>query len=371
MTDVLTAVEPGPAGVTASPGSEGAGRSDGPMVLTCVAVTDVTHDVRSFTFELPGGAPLAFEPGQYLTLTVDVDGRPTQRCYTISSSPAERARPTITVKRVPGGPVSNALHDTLLVGGTVTAEGPLGAFSTANHPADRYLFLSAGSGITPLMSMTRALRDRARETGARPAVDVAFVHCARSPRDIIFRRELEELAEQAWLTVTVLCEDDSPDVRWTGLRGRLSLGHLLRAAPDLLDREVLTCGPPPFMAAVRQHLAAIAADPARSHEESFLLGSPGGPDRPGPGAATHTVTFRRSGRAIECDAGTTVLAAAARAGLTLASSCGEGVCGTCKVTLLAGRVDMRHAGGIRQREVDQGKVLLCCSTPLDDLEVDA
>jgi len=74
---------------------------------------------------------------------------------------------------------------------------------------------------------------------------------------------------------------------------------------------------------------------------------------------------------VVCDARTTVLQAAAQAGLTLPASCGEGVCGTCKTTLLSGSVDMVHGGGIRPREIARQQVLLCCSRPLEDLVIDA
>jgi ferredoxin len=83
------------------------------------------------------------------------------------------------------------------------------------------------------------------------------------------------------------------------------------------------------------------------------------------------VELRHSGRVIECTPDTTLLAAAAEAGLSLPSSCQEGMCGTCKTTLVSGRVEMNHAGGIRPREIAQGKILLCCSTPCEDLVLDA
>lgn len=332
--------------------------------LTCVAITDVTHDVKSFTFGLPDRAALCFDAGQYLTFGLDIDGAPVERCYTISSPPGQPTRPTITVKRVPGGPVSGWLHDRLRVGDRVQARGPLGCFSMATHPADKVLFLSAGSGITPLMSMVRDLRDRDDPT------DIVFVHSARTPDDIIFRQELEEIAGRGQVTVTVLCEDDFPSQRWNGPRGRLSLPAMLTAAPDLLDRDVFTCGPPPYMAAVRELLATVGADPARCHEESFVLGGSDDDAADGSGSI-HRVELRRSGRVVECGDTSTILAAAAQAGLSLASSCGEGMCGTCKSTLLSGSVDMRPAGGIRQREIDQDKILLCCSTPLEDLVIDA
>lgn len=333
--------------------------------VTCTGVVAVTHDVTSFTFD-PGPA-LHFLPGQYLTLGFRIDGEPVERCYTISSPPTRPDRVTVTVKRVPGGVVSPWLHDHLRIGDRVAASGPFGRFSTAVHPADRYLFLTAGSGITPAMSMVRALCDAGSAAGVR------FVHCARTPDDLIFRDELEALATRCGVLVTLLCETDSPAEVWHGHRGRLDLPTLLRVAPDLLGREVFTCGPAPFMAAVRGMLGDVGVDPTRSHEESFVLGPPAARSDPGEAGSgtTYRVDFRRSGRVVECESDTTILQAAARAGVPLLSSCEEGMCGTCKLALLGGRVDMRHAGGIRPREVARDEFLPCCSTPLDDVVVDA
>ncbi|WP_084653007.1 hybrid-cluster NAD(P)-dependent oxidoreductase [Nocardioides insulae] len=338
--------------------------------LTCVAIRPITHDVVSFDLLLPDDAVLAHAPGQYLTFTFEVGGQPMERCYTLSSAPPVPGHQpevvTITVKRTPDGPVSAWLHDHLRVGDRVRAVGPFGEFSHTRHPAARYLFLSAGSGITPLMSMTRALGET-----ADPA-DVVFVHSARTPADIVFRDELARIAERADRSVTVLCEGDAPGEAWTGVRGRLTAEALLAAAPDLLEREVFTCGPPAYMEAVRETLDLLGVDPSRRHEESFRLGAltreSADPELTG---ERHRIELRRTGRTIECDGSATVLEAALEAGVSLPSSCEEGACGTCKATLLEGRVDMQHAGGIRPREIQAGKFLPCCSKPLDDLVIDA
>ncbi|WP_277455422.1 hybrid-cluster NAD(P)-dependent oxidoreductase [Janibacter sp. DB-40] len=373
MTDMLVR----PAGPGADTGGAWTDTIDGP--LTCTGVVDLTHDVRTFTFAPPGGRMLRFLPGQYLTFRVVVDGRPVSRCYTISSAPTRPELLEITVKRVPGGVVSPWLHEHLRPGDVVEASGPCGQFSHELHPADSHLFLTAGSGITPAMSMVRTLCD----TGA--AVDIVLVHCARTPDDIVFRSELAQLSTRHGVTVAVLCEDDSPGEHWDGLRGRLDAAALRQVAPDLRRREVFTCGPPPFMAAVRELLEGEGGDPRRAHEESFVLesatstGPPAADGRTNAdgqaGAdrvtATYRLELRRSGRVVECDADSTILEAARRAGVTLPSSCEEGMCGTCKLTLLDGRVDMQHAGGIRPREVARGQILPCCSTPLEDVVVDA
>ncbi|MFI8992951.1 2Fe-2S iron-sulfur cluster-binding protein [Streptomyces sp. NPDC053542] len=327
--------------------------SDG--LLVCKQVHDVTADVRTFVFEPTEPRLFRHDPGQFLTLLLDIDGRPVERCYTLSSPPTRPDLAAITVKRVPAGLVSHWLHDHLTPGTTVRARGPLGQFSLARHPAPKYLFLSAGSGVTPMMSMTRTLYDLAHP------VDVAFLHSARSFDDIIFRRELDFIAATAPHIRVVHVLDD---------RGEQLNTELLReTAPDFLEREVFTCGPAGYMEAVRRMLSTAGFDMARYHEESFTFDAPAVPEHhTGPG---YKVEFTRSGRTIDCDPGTPILAAASRAGLTLPASCAQGMCGTCKTTLLAGSVDMQHNGGIRPREIANNKILLCCAKPLDHLVIDA
>ncbi|MEV0470779.1 hybrid-cluster NAD(P)-dependent oxidoreductase [Streptomyces prunicolor] len=338
-------------------------------LLVCRQVHPLTHDVSTFVFEYAEPRLFRHDPGQFLTLALDIDGRPVQRCYTISSSPTRPFLLSITVKRIPGGLVSNWLHDHLEPGDTVLAHGPLGEFSTARHPAPKYLFLSGGVGVTPSMSMTRTLYDL-----ADPA-DVVFVHSARTPADIVFRHELDLIAATAPnIRIVHICEEDRPYAPWGGHRGRLTIETLRQIAPDFREREVFTCGPAPYMAAVRRMLSDAGLDMDHYHEESFTFETPTGQADTSPAVATDSgfkVEFTRSGRTIECDTDTSLLAAASRAGLSLPASCAQGMCGTCKTTLLSGSVDMQHNGGIRPREITQNKILLCCSKPLEDVVIDA
>jgi glycine betaine catabolism B len=346
-------------------------------VLVCRKVLEITHDVRSFHFESDGDRAFGFDPGQFITLRLEIDGEPISRCYTISSPPTRPHLISITVKRVPGGLVSNWLHDHVVPGTRITAQAPLGSFTLTGPPAPKYLFLSAGSGITPVMSMTRTLYDLGSDA------DVLFVHSARTPADIIFRLELEAIAAVTPnIRVVHVCEGDYPSERWMGLRGRLSTAMLQVLAPDLAERETYTCGPAPYMASVRRILRDIGYDMGRYHEESFSFESLPVSDVPasvddGQGATppdgaptTYSVEFVRSGRTVSCTADENVLDAAYAAGLRPPASCTQGMCGTCKTTMLSGEVDMRHNGGIRPREVAQNKILICCSKPLSDLRID-
>lgn len=347
-------------------------------VLVCRQVRDETHDVKTFVFSAREPRLFRYKPGQFITLDLPIGGQVINRCYTISSAPTRGHLISITVKRVPGGPVSNWLHDTLKPGMELRAVGPLGDFTAIDHPAPKYLFLSGGSGITPLMSMARTYHDLAQDR------DIVFVHSARSPADIIFRTELDLMARNLpRFSTAYVCETTDTERAWSGFRGRLNLPMLRLIAPDLEERTVFTCGPAPYMAAVRAMLAEAGFDMRRYHEESFDFAAlaEAQPDAaaasavvpvPPPEAVARTfrVEFAKTGRVIECDAGTTILTAARVAGMRLPSSCTKGLCGTCKSKLVTGTVDMKHGGGIRQREIDAGQVLLCCSKPTSDVVVD-
>jgi glycine betaine catabolism B len=216
------------------------------------------------------------------------------------------------------------------------------------------------------MSMARWLDDLGSDAC------VLFVHSARSPADLIFRDEIALLARRPGFRSIAVCEGDAlGGERWGGFQGRLSPAMLALIAPDLLDRETFCCGSALYMASVRDMLGAAGYSMARYHEESFEFAA-GQPvdEEPAPAERPYAVQFVSSGRSIACPPGTTILAAARSAGLRLPFACTKGVCGTCKSRLVSGAVDMRHGGGIRQREVDAGMILLCCSKPTTDLVVE-
>ncbi len=348
--------------------------------LVCRQVQEITHDVKTFLFEPAQPALFHYEPGQFVTLQLWIDGRSVSRCYTISTPPTRPHLLGITVKRQPGGLVSNWLHDTMAPGKRISADGPFGVFTIARHRSAKYLFLSGGSGITPVMSMTRTLYDLGSDA------DVVFLHSARTPSDIIFRRELETIASTVpAVRVAHICERDEPREPWGGLRGFLSPEILRMLVPDLEERVVFCCGPTPYMAAVRRMLDEAGFDMQNYHEESFAfedltmkefssvatdVAAPA-PWSTGLLTTTYSVEFVLSGQTFTCGEDENVLDAAYAAGLAPVSSCGQGMCGTCKTTILSGTVDMQHNGGIRPREIAQNKVLICCSTPLSDLQIDA
>jgi glycine betaine catabolism B len=337
--------------------------------LTCCRVTSETHDVKSFEFRVGDGPPVCFEPGQFMTVSANVRGQSVERCYTISSPPTRPYLLSITVKRVPGGTMSNWLHENMKPGSQLRAYGPSGSFTPTAAPAARSLYLSAGSGVTPLMSMTRASIDLGLDR------DIVFVHSARTPADIVFRKELQRLAELSpRLRTFFVCEGLGDEDGWSGPVGRLSLQLLSEWVPDYIDREVFTCGPAGYMSAVRNLLREGGHNPARYHQESFDITANVAPEPVATESQTRQETFTvklsRSSKSFTMSASDTVLSAARKAGVAIPSSCSQGVCGTCKTKLLEGAVDMKHNGGIRDREVLKGFRLLCCSRPTSDLVLD-
>jgi ferredoxin-NADP reductase len=347
--------------------------SDRDETLRCIHIRQETHDVK--TFVLAADAPRSFRylPGQFITLELDINGQKINRCYTLSSTPTRPDVVSITVKRVPGGAVSNWLHDHLRVGMALGVMGPSGDFSCFPPTAKQYLLMSGGSGVTPLMSMARALHDLGSNA------DVVFVHCARTPADVLFAEELALMARNMpKFRVAIVCEQHTAGSSYAGHLGRIDAARLAHIAPDFMQRDVYTCGPAPFMGAVRTLLDQAGFDMARYRQESFSFeetvaaaAATTEPTQATPGGAVlHTITLKKTAQSFRCAEDQTILQAAFAAGVRLPSSCSSGACGTCKSLSLSGKVQMQHAGGIRQREIDQGWMLPCCSKPLSDVALD-
>ncbi|MFA5951963.1 MAG: FAD-binding oxidoreductase [Hyphomicrobium sp.] len=342
-------------------------------ILVCCHVRQETHDVKSFLFRTRTPQLFRYRPGQFITLELTIDGQQVNRCYTLSSPPTRLDTVSITVKRVPGGKASNWLHDNLKPGVEIKVLGPAGDFTCANHPAAGYLFLSGGSGITPLMSMVRTHYDLGEDK------DIVFVHSARTPRDIIFRRELAMMAHGTTRFRTAfVCESTGEERDWGAPTGYLSLQILSSIAADFNEREIFCCGPEAYMAAVRNLLKGAGYNMARYHEESFSferqgIPLPGAIPEPavvGVVAQGFKIEYTLSGRVIDCGPDQDILEAARAAGMRLPFSCAKGLCGTCKTKKLSGEVVMKHGGGIRQREIDQGMILPCCSKPLSNVTLE-
>jgi ferredoxin-NADP reductase len=343
------------------------------QMLVCTSVIDETPDVKTFTFAVEGGGWFDYQPGQFITVELRAKGGDLHRTYTVSSSPSRPYAIAITIKAQPNSIGTRWMFDHVTPGSRIRAYGPSGHFTLARHRAQKYLFISAGSGITPMMSMLRWLSDCA------PGTDVVFLNSSRRPEEIIFREELELLAKRMPnLSLGFLPEGRSVASPWAGLMGRIDRHKLSMLVPDFMGREVFCCGPEPFMKAVSSIVRADGFDMGHYHQESFGTTSIAesvhkqAEDVTIEGKATGmTVSFLGSNEEAVSEPGKTILETARVAGVRIPAACESGICGTCKVLKRSGDVDMRHNGGISDREIAGGFVLACCSRPLTSVEIEA
>ena len=332
--------------------------------LECVSILPESPNVVTVCFQAPSGRPFEFLAGQFLTLELPLPGGTIHRTYTISSSPTRPKSLTITIKAQPGSIGTRWIIDNLRPGMQLKARGPAGRFTSTHFPARKYLFISAGSGITPMMSMTTEIYDLGRHC------DIVFVNCAQRPSEIIFKRRLEHMATRIeGLDLKWVVQQADIYQPWTGYKGRFNQLMLGLMAPDYLEREVFCCGPAGFMQSVSEALAGLGFDMAHYHQESF--GAPEAADLPpvetGDAEATPAegaqLVFQDSGITHTCTPTDTVLQAARAAGVAIPYGCSMGVCGSCRIRKLSGEVHMVHNGGISDDEVEEGYILACCSHP--------
>lgn len=339
-------------------------------MLQCIGVTPESSDVMTFHFRGDGEQWFRYLPGQFVTLELPVGAEPVYRTYTLSSTPSRPYSVAVTVKAQPNSIGTRWMFDHLKVGMKIRAVGPIGDFTYRHHPANKYLFISAGSGITPMMSMLREMSDRS------PEADVTFVNCARTPSDILFRHELEYLARyMPNVSLGFIVERNGRTDLWSGLKGFVDKAKVALLASDFMERTVFCCGPEPFMAAVHSMLEASGFDMNNFHQESFApaLAAPmeDVAEAVEDDGSLKKVTFTLAGKEQSCQPGQTVLLTARAAGVRIGAACESGLCGTCRVLKISGEVEMSHNGGILDEEIEEGYILACCSRPLTDLEIEA
>ncbi|HWP65967.1 MAG TPA: ferredoxin--NADP reductase [Candidatus Limnocylindria bacterium] len=320
-------------------------------LLTVAAVVDETADTRSFVLEVPPALErlFAYTAGQFCTFRATIDGEPTARCYSMSSSPETGDPFTVTVKRVPGGKMSNWMNEALAPGHTIEAMPPAGRFVL--RPADTPIVAFAGgSGITPIVAIIKtALATTSRE--------VALVYANRGPDNVIFADTIERLRR--------------------GSAGRLSVHHHVDSEKGFLDAaacaalvgertqaDFYICGPGPYMQVVQAGLDRRAVDPAQRFVEWFDA-----PDAPAPAStasATESVVVRleRRKHRLKYEPGDTILETARRAGLKPPFACQAGDCATCMAHLTEGEVKMRANNALSADEVAEGWILTCQAIPV-------
>jgi ferredoxin-NADP reductase len=281
------------------------------------AVHAETADVTTFWLQ-PNARFAGHRPGTYVTIQVSIAGREHARAYSVSSAPRSDGLISITVKRVPGGVVSNWLADHLSVGDVLTLSAARGEFVLPAALPAKLVMLSAGSGITPVMSMLRAL------AAQRQCPEIVFLHCARSPRDLIFGAELEQLARTLPGLRLCFCVEQA-DASWNGAVGRFSTALLRDLEPDFDRLPSFLCGPTGFMQAVMEsyeHASGLSQLRYERFNADF--------DATAFLNDVQVIRFVRSGAQRICDRPRTILEEAECAGVSIPSGCRAGNCGTCR-----------------------------------------
>jgi ferredoxin-NADP reductase/ferredoxin len=380
------------------------------LICRCDRIIQETPDMKTFCLVADPPVLFTFAPGQFVNLEVMIDGKAVIRPYSISSSPTRPTHLSLTIKRVPqpenqpelpAGLVSNWMHDQFQAGDRVRLIGrPMGHFTCLPEVPAKLLLISAGSGITPMMSMVRWLQDTLTER------DVIFLHSARTLDDVAFREELSAIAAQMpqfRLAITLTQPSSRPT--WCGLAGRISAAMLQCVVPDLSDRRVFVCGPASFMDGIKSVLEAMQFPMSQYLEESFggrkaspsaPLAEPETPSDPPtfigklmppePVATSSTpqsqpaissgskpgVSFAKVGRQVPADGSLSILEIAEQAGITIPSACRAGACGACKVRTQGGTVRYSTTPtALTEKDAEAGYVLACVAHPVDPLVVEA
>jgi stearoyl-CoA 9-desaturase NADPH oxidoreductase len=286
----------------------------------------------------PGRGWPAHRAGQWVRIGVQINGVWQSRTYSLTSVAGSRAAEfTITVKAIEGGRVSPHLVHAMARNTVLRLDPPQGEFCLPDSWTRGALFITGGSGITPVMGMLRTL------TAAGDLPDTVHVHSARHRDDVIFGSEVRRLAS------------GSPAYRLreqhTDVDGLFAMDRLDEVCPDWREREVWACGPIGLLDAVEKHWA----DAGRSdqlHVERFQAPTFAAPDAQG-----GTVDFLKTARTAEAPAGQPILEVGEAAGVAMPSGCRMGICFTCVAPLRSGQVRDLRTGEVHG---DEGDIIQTC-----------
>ncbi|HNN05966.1 MAG TPA: iron-sulfur cluster-binding domain-containing protein, partial [Leptospiraceae bacterium] len=302
-------------------------------------------------------------PGSYISVMVNISGKDYVRQYSLVKPYADTDLYEIAVKRIPGGLVSNYIADSLQENDKIIIAGtPKGDF-TMRHVPEKILFMGAGIGITPLLSMLRSLR----KSAIFP--NVCFLYFNRSVHEISFHSEINRLASDMGIRLIHILEnpaDDSVKDRFRPVRywdGKVNRELLLSAVNDINERHIYICGPAGFMNSVKSILNETGFDFKKYHSENFR---PSVPEKdPSREKTFRRIKFIKSDKETIINENTTLLEAIRGTGIRIPSGCLRGMCKACQVKKISGKTQ-------RENQDSQQKctITACNSLPRSDIELE-
>ncbi len=318
-----------------------------------VAVRYDTLDSVTLTLR-PNGNWQGFRAGQFVRLSVEINGVRRTRCYSPANSVHAHGLIELTTKAQAKGFVSKYLREQARVGMVVTLSQADGSFALPSPRPDRILLISGGSGITPVMSMLRTLCDEGH------AGRISFLHYANTAQDMLYAAELADIVK-CYPNVELLRAFVEPD-QGGELQGLFSREQLLASVPDYAEAQTFLCGPPGMMKVVQQVYAEEGLS-AQLHLEHFTAV----PLVIDSANAEGEVRFARSER-LAVNTGGTLLDQAEAAGLKPEAGCRMGICHTCTCRKTAGKVRDIRTGEIS--DAGEADIQICISVPVGTVVLD-
>jgi ring-1,2-phenylacetyl-CoA epoxidase subunit PaaE len=339
-----------------------------------------TSDCSVISFDIPENlrGEFTYTSGQHLTLKADIEGEDVRRSYSLCSSPLEE-KWEVAVKQIPGGKFSTLVNETLKVGDELEVMAPSGTFGVDTNSMNKknYLFFSAGSGITPMISMIKTY------LASEPDSTCKLFFVNKTAKSIIFKEELEQLRNTYFgrLEIYYFLTKEKRDIEL--FNGRFDEEKLRVLTDNLIDipdtNEVFLCGPEDMVNFVSSNLESEGLSKDLIHYELFVTGLSEEDKLRAERLAQQNVegievTIVDGGKEFqftmtkEYD---NILDAALGAGADLPFACKGGVCSTCKCEVIEGSVEMKVNYALDEKEVAQNFVLSCQSVPTsDNLKVD-
>ncbi|MDK9737265.1 hybrid-cluster NAD(P)-dependent oxidoreductase [Vibrio sp. D404a] len=336
--------------------------------LVCLKKWHETPDTVSFELgSIHQDLHFNFKPGQFITLGLNMPEKMDYRAYSIASDTHDN-RLKLTVKRVEGGLVSNFIVDELDEGDEVAVLKPAGEFNCIDcQPTitNKVTLVSAGCGITPVIAMAKYWLKH------DPAIEIDFIHMARSKQETIYFEELHQLDEtHSNFSLKLLLKDNQGT---TAPQGRLDKSWLVRLSPDILERTVYLCGPVGFMQNVESYLTELEFNMENFYQESFTPISKveeSQPIKDNSQSGPVEVFVPAFGAKVEADLGTPLADSLEKAGVPIIIACRSGICGSCKCKVTKGSVTSSSQETLTADEIEQGYVLACSSTIDSEVEVE-